>query len=528
MQFSDLPDDLLCLVLERALSDGGDAYDLLEENLSLLAVCQRWRRLALPVAYGAVSVEIKARGARVGSSPSETTYMGVPIRSNLDLVVSAGCVNLVKSVCIEAKYSGSPSAAFNSVLGFMRAAAGEWSGVRLLEVALSPAATAAEHDDNDDIQAACGAMVAMMPGVSELYFSTGAFHPVPAVSEAYGCLAGLYSDRLEELGASYPVAFPRDASFKRLRRIRVGYAYEPGRRLPQINPDVLETLELSIWPLFRVLSALGSDDGSREIVFGSLKELRLSCYDGGASDVEDGEDSADAKAAWQLQFPRLETLCINTTLGTCSLLEYSVLPPRVSSIRFRAAPAVLRDIARASLPAARDIEIVIPHGTGNDPSAISAATNLLAGARASRRVELDVWDYAVPVSPGAVSAKLTHLTIHGLASLGTLFSLIQRLPDLVYLELQKVYLDGYQAGLSVPGPDDGHPVEPLNTKIKYLAVWASDDEQAPEQFADVAKYLLLKIPTLSHLCPDRALRPCLKEFVDVHSGQYPHLKAVKI
>ncbi|KAJ2779570.1 hypothetical protein H4R18_003926 [Coemansia javaensis] len=176
MRFSDLPDDVLYDVLRWAFNYDIDMLHEFKRNLPLLAVCQRWRHAALPMVYSTTAVR------------------------------------------------------------FMRSVTSEWGGVKSLVLKLGPPGQLSDEPDSN-IEAACDAIAAVFPAVSELCFSAGIFGRDAVAGKIYGGLAGLYAGQLERLEVEHPVDIPREVVLKRLKHMW---------RLHLPSLEWLERLEIDI------------------------------------------------------------------------------------------------------------------------------------------------------------------------------------------------------------------------------------------------------------------------------------------
>ncbi|KAJ2780430.1 hypothetical protein H4R18_003449, partial [Coemansia javaensis] len=81
--------------------------------------------------------------------------------------------------------------------------------------------------------------------------------------------------------------------------------------------------------------------------------------------------------------------------------------------------------------------------------------------------------------------------------------------------------------ISVPEPDEDCLVEPLSTKIKEIDINISFTEPPSEMLVTVAKYLLLRTPTLARLVSYKIPSKAIEEFVRAYSKQYPHLASIE-
>ncbi|KAJ2778179.1 hypothetical protein H4R18_004771 [Coemansia javaensis] len=118
------------------------------------------------------------------------------------------------------------------------------------------------------------------------------------------------------------------------------------------------------------------------------------------------------------------------------------------------------------------------------------------------------------------------LEMHANTSVDAMLELIHKLPNLIRLDVFSVTLSDIQGDISIPGPDEDHLVGPFSSKIKTMQIAASLGEPAPELLAPVAKYLLLRIPTMARFCSIRLKMRQFAEFADAYSKRYPHLASV--
>ncbi|KAJ2693210.1 hypothetical protein H4R19_006039, partial [Coemansia spiralis] len=203
------------------------------------------------------------------------------LKTNLDLVVGARCLHVVKKVAIEVRYLTSPFPGLKAVIARMREAADEWTGVRSFELNIgtsdrgngelhSPAA-----DYEGDIASTNSALATLMPGLRKI--TLGNSRHTETTSTLCGRLVGLYANQLQSFHSSFAPAVPQDQVFARLRDLamRVPRSYSLENPLPRLDPEVIESLELSelsaneMWSMF----CAGPDDYA--ITFPRLINLRL-------------------------------------------------------------------------------------------------------------------------------------------------------------------------------------------------------------------------------------------------------------
>ncbi|KAJ2779569.1 hypothetical protein H4R18_003925 [Coemansia javaensis] len=326
MQFSDLPDDVVRLALGWAIDCNRNVLYGFNHRLPLLAVCQRWRHMAFPMVYSVAAVRAKPVQRTVNGGPFRVTLGGLVTKSNVRPIASAGCAQTVKRVWAEVHYSDDPSTVLRDAVKFMRLVANEWGGVKSLAIQFRPLGRPGNEPDpsrlsDADVEAVCEAVVAAFPAVSELCFPAYIPDPGTAVRKISGRLAGLYAGQLERVEVEHPVDFPPEVAFKRLKRLEVRHFYNLGDRLPRMDPDVVEVLNLGTWPQSQAWAAFGLDRDSQEIRLPRLKKLRF-------------EQLWDvAEAARRFHLPSLEWLEVRASCSSCPVLERAVLPPRMVTIK---------------------------------------------------------------------------------------------------------------------------------------------------------------------------------------------------
>ncbi|KAJ2783128.1 hypothetical protein H4R18_001876 [Coemansia javaensis] len=95
MELCDLPIDILRLVFRKAALDSSNVYQGYRANLPLVAVCKKWRDIALPIVHSRVYIKLAPAKPRCGEAQhAGGTPKDTGIVTNLDLIASAGCSKL--------------------------------------------------------------------------------------------------------------------------------------------------------------------------------------------------------------------------------------------------------------------------------------------------------------------------------------------------------------------------------------------------------------------------------------------------
>ncbi|KAJ2717089.1 hypothetical protein H4R19_000174 [Coemansia spiralis] len=176
------------------------------------------------------------------------------------------------------------------------------------------------------------------------------------------------------------------------------------------------------------------------------------------------------------------------------------------------------------LSATKSIALCI-EGTGiSDPSAIAAASRVLAKSQGCTSKVLGINIVTLPVLPGLVTcADLTELQMLAPTSVDSMLGFISQLPRLVSLSLQRVTFDDIRADLSIPPWDARGLAMPLDTQLERLSIKPVRYQDMANAVVPVVKYMLLKIPTLGYIDAACAPKQQVLDFVDDYVQRYPHL-----
>ncbi|KAJ2778808.1 hypothetical protein H4R18_004380 [Coemansia javaensis] len=276
-----------------------------------------------------------------------------------------------------------------------------------------------------------------------------------------------------------------------------------------------------------------------EIEFPNLEYLHLSGND---------ESTASTIAAWRrssfpwkLRFPKLKELVMYRTGSAIPLLECAALPSHMDMIRIHATESVLRYVSGLTLPDANELRVGTDHrdpeeaddaaeGAGAEvPAVIAAACRILERAQRAEELVLNIEGNWPRVQPEHITAtSITQLIISPVTRVEVMLGMLQRLPCLSYIHFWHLNAEVVEADLSLPGPDEDCAIEPLHTAITTISMHATGYHSSQENSADVAKYLLLKIPTLTGLYAKLTVEAPVMEFVKAYSKRYPRLLNVDL
>ncbi|KAJ2783570.1 hypothetical protein H4R18_001623 [Coemansia javaensis] len=514
MDIHGVPDDVLILVLQASRSLASSARRAFKDDLRLLSVCRRWRQLGTRMVYDHLFI----RHTEAPKGHAETA-------TNLGLIALNGCAGAVKWAEISIGFSSTPLGGLAGAVDAMRRAGNAWRALRSLRLGLHPAAggNAAESDDggggdsDGDARAAALACYSTMPRLRQLHIAgSDKWAPARPLCEH---LAGVYADQLQQFSCLRPLSLPQGRAFAQLQDASVSHG--PG--LPRMCPGSLRRLAVTGAPADHSWAAFGAEP---ETTFPGLRVLRLDYTTARAPSRTEG--GSVGRRRQRLHLPVLRVLKVVCPARACPALDYAVLPASMDSVSIRATAAVFRSIAGMRLPAVRRLMLAVVGGPDGE-DVFPSINRILAGARASKTKALHVESSALPVSAEAIEcADLTRLYVAAPTGVGTMLQLVQRLPSLTHIGFSYLELPRAYAGIGIPGPGERCPVEPFGTRLEQFDVRIRGSARSSELFVPVAKFLLLKIPTLATFLASNVPRDPLVVFIGEYSAQYPHLGKVAI
>ncbi|KAJ2698068.1 hypothetical protein H4R19_005620 [Coemansia spiralis] len=105
---------------------------------------------------------------------------------------------------------------------------------------------------------------------------------------------------------------------------------------------------------------------------------------------------------------------------------------------------------------------------------------------------------------------------------------IEILPKLQALTFYSLDASDIKADISIPEAEANTTIAPLSTSLKALAINYERERFMPDRAVAVAKYMLLRIPTLVKLFAVQTPREQMQSFVAEYAPQHPHMGGVKI
>ncbi|KAJ2783529.1 hypothetical protein H4R18_001662 [Coemansia javaensis] len=161
-------------------------------------------------------------------------------------------------------------------------------------------------------------------------------------------------------------------------------------------------------------------------------------------------------------------------------------------------------------------------------NALAAISSILEDARGSEEIVLNFHHHCLsPALPGLFTCtSVTDLQIWSGDSVSAILDLVRGLPNLTSLTLTDVESNANFDDVSVPEPGDTCLVEPFDTKLRKVCIYAYCDEQEQVLLIPTVKCLLLRTPTLAVFASGMVPEGPIMDFVDAYSAQYPHLATI--
>ncbi|KAJ2715928.1 hypothetical protein H4R19_000929 [Coemansia spiralis] len=455
----------------------------------------------------------------------------VAVITNLDLIAIVDGASAVKSMTLDVHCLVNPFPGWRSIIQKMRTVSTAWRVVEL-NVAMHRSVFGFGFGDNngevakytDDIAEVGDALAALVPDVRRLNCG-GTNNPVARL--LYGRLAEHYADNLQLLKSDHPISVPLNRQFTRLQKVDMDFDHVADYQLPRMASGELVDMSLLSGPPNHSWASFSTDSSSRMVEFTKLKSLFVAYHaiykeNGVVVRHRDGHP-------WELRFPSLEGLSVHCSQDICPVLEYAVLPPHMVSISIEMKSATFQQLVDVVLPATKSLSLSVSRSSGGDPSGLPAINRLLESARGSESLELKIMDGQLELSPESITCtSLTRLLVSGPTSVDTMVAFIDRLPKLRELTFYKLDLSDVQTDTSVPEADEDANVEPLSTSLSVLAINYDVERHSPDTAVAVAKYILLRIPTMTELITAQTPKNPVVEFVKAYAPRYPHLNGIAL
>ncbi|KAJ1718178.1 hypothetical protein LPJ61_006776, partial [Coemansia biformis] len=278
---------------------------------------------------------VKRKPGYMGASPHTMGMTdNLETETNLELVAATVRPDAVKKMVLGACSEPRTLLQLRSAIASMCTVADKWMAITELTIVTGEARRfslahygSATHYE-DDMRECTAALGAMLPRVRKLILTGVTRNSI--FTALYENLAGFYASQLQVLRSEHPVTAPQDIVFTQLKHVSIKGAYYPSYQLPRMCPESTECLKLEGITPSHSWATFSADNNGRVIIFPKLRKLSVvSCQ---PDRVRGAVEQHSTAPKWELQFPSLDHLAVQSHGTMCPLLEYAVLPPRMQSI----------------------------------------------------------------------------------------------------------------------------------------------------------------------------------------------------
>ncbi|KAJ2781755.1 hypothetical protein H4R18_002668, partial [Coemansia javaensis] len=252
-----------------------------------------------------------------------------------------------------------------------------------------------------------------------------------AETSQFGAALAAAMPGLRTMSSDIPIVVPREHKFTRLEDVRLECDGRDGYQHPSVDPARLTHLTLVGWRPSHSWAPFSAGGDGWLIEFPNLKELVVKYDSGKAANGADVRHSDGYP--WRLYFPALESLVVECQLDDCPLLQYVLLPPRISAISIKVRAPVFQRTMATSLPATRYLEIRSDSDASDDSTTAVAAGHILEDTwgRVETVIDADspfstvfgagvcglITDLSVPSAVTATAMTWLIINLHSLTSL---------------------------------------------------------------------------------------------------------------
>ncbi|KAJ2774422.1 hypothetical protein IWQ56_000590 [Coemansia nantahalensis] len=527
--FAGLPLSVKAGVLRYLVGKHVESPAEWKQQLRLLAVCSKWRTLALPLVYGNIFIACSGPDDDDNADEdSDELRDGDPSKAvfttNIDLVVKMGQHRKARCLCLRMDYEMGLVPFVRKVQSLLRIVSRCWESVERVHVELISNADPRRAELSGEAIELASDLASVLPRVTRLYANADVEDDVCRLFA--GTLVSAYAHQLAACSCYVKIEPNMPPFSEKLARMVVRVNEKSVPHAPCIRAGSLASLHFtdtaddSIWSMF--VGPDGSSDAASTIEFTNLRHLHMIVDNDG-----DDEDTQDGKVVHQLAFPRLSLLKLNLSQPAARLLARSRLPSRLDKLEvmsFRAGAAALHN---THIGASEQIQLSALIGS-DEAAAFWNMANFLFGTEGlggySQLLIANATN--IPEPDQLAWANLTKLEIMPTVESSYLLRLIQRLPsteELIVHNLAFTVAPASEPILAVAEPG-AHPVAPLNTRIRILRLNYRQTAENGRHGLELIKRLLPRLPAVDEIFMPHFPRE-FYEFVAEFGFAYPHIAA---
>ncbi|KAI9479890.1 hypothetical protein BX667DRAFT_522344 [Coemansia mojavensis] len=533
MHADSLPESILIKILQYLLYNHEKPAVSLKNNLYILSISSKLRRLGVPLVYNTLFIYPREHHRNITYSDlfaNPQGILGPEITTNLDLVYEGNLPHTTKCLRIGIYFVTNPFPAIQTMLNCMNSISIRWYSISSLHLTFTPEILYGNTDDNNGskqnqplpeshIPGVCNLFYKMFPGVHKLTFNEATRNVL--IREFCGRLTIVYAGRLQQLISRVQFYMPQDVELTKLNYACLDFANEFNSHACKINPDSLVSLKLTngtatqLWSLFDTKMKNGII-GFPNLLFLSIVYSSWSSSGLEYSDVVPTYDNQPCK----LHFPKLQTLFVNDSHCLNAFISCGIFPAKMYSITIHTSAEGIRILQNHKLPHTERLAIALDMTTSS-PSTLQLANNIFSEAKPRRGSRLLVFNNEIPVHPRNMTCMdLTYLLVTSKLDIDTMVKLIVKLRNLAGFEIYNL-VPGHKKAIASCDQD----CKPFDTKLQTLSLYFNESDFSVPSKLVVLQYLLLRIPALEQVITSEPAEP-LYDFVSGHVTKYPHLKNI--
>ncbi|KAJ2458980.1 hypothetical protein GGF42_001737 [Coemansia sp. RSA 2424] len=541
-RINDLPVAVLWRILYWVAATPAKSLFWWKSKLPLLAVCRLWTKLAQPLVFSHVYIEL-FEGCSVSDAFVNDSSKGSCIawKSNAELLIARRCTLLAQRLTMEITDCSTTDYLRRIALDVLQLDHVDWMHINTLTtVYVSLVCKHSVKSAGIDDSAEAGIVHTVqyfgqnMRNIAELNLDFITFRSICE------CLctnfALIYGGQLQILRAQGPFALPISYFSRTIAVLELTLDSSAGRSvLPSICGETLRVLKLSNVPRNFAWHHFRYNVFVRPIVFRRLTVLSIA-YNSGSmlSAMEDtlAKAALGANNCDQLCFPVLKSLTINSCTPDCDLLYADTPFPELDKVDMSGQLEEIRHCSRLKLTWVGNLIIdVLLLDTDDMTDFYSATNHFFSAVCIGRTARLDINGVHAPIDPELIRwANLTNLGVHTV-SFVTSCKLISRLPNLTgfhadSMEFGAELVDAFSVDESLFLTTD--PLLAWGAKLATLTIQEVMAGCPISASARGIQALIVHAAVLKELTVPEPLELPLTAFVDTSKERHPHLANVRV
>ncbi|PIA14025.1 hypothetical protein COEREDRAFT_89097 [Coemansia reversa NRRL 1564] len=500
-----LPHNIVQMIVQYVLDT--PAYNLEEwkNMLSILAVCRRWRALALPCIFGQVFISTLPPGLCQHASPelyseSVCSEDNIKLVSNIGLITICNCRQMPKTLNIRIENPQNIISFINDIDRILNTFSVGWKNIDTLEFNIMlDELTVNNSNLTEDVDAnltlCTMRIVDALPNITHIELQ-GSFKNITCVT-LVNKLVNCYSLQLQYLDSSFPLSITALQFSDKLEHLSLEFDNENEPTMPYIPACNLKYLSLrnikntSIWGSFY------NRENPNYITFNKLKQLCLTF------NPNMSEDADPTIVFRRLVFPALTDFSVEISWHARHLISRSVFPFHIKMLRVicpRGGVMVLVDVAFNTTIRRGITQYISNSGVYAN---LPLIPNFLAGpACFARHASFHIDAFSQITDDAAIMwTNLKELTIDSKISLKKLMCLIVEMPRLIKLEANYVVANNSVGDIIQPNVNGikRSNVSLLSNSIQNLSICFYNMQYTNNQKVRFIEYIVKRIPSLQKL-----------------------------